>query len=375
MRPIWIIASNDIRMFLKDKAGYVWLFVMPLVFTFFFGIALKGETRNPSNPRPKVRVENLDEGYLGYLLMEEMGASGLNLIPSDSDEDVQHGIRIPKDYTAKIEAQKPAKLELQMESESGDQAAALIEVRLFRSLLGLTSDIFQVVTTSGEMTEARLKAAMAREGIVGLDVRYAGKEPPPGGYAQSVPGYMVMFVMMNLLMYGGISIAEERRAGVMRRLAIQPLSRLQLVAGKITGRFLLGAVQVTFFLLSGKLLFKMDYGQHLELIILMMGVYALGCASLGVLIGAVITTPERVQGMCMLLSITAAAMGGCWWPIELVPDTARTLGHLFPTAWAMDGLHQLISFDGGFAQIRREFFVLAAFALGSTFLAGKYCRY
>ena len=40
----------------------------------------------------------------------------------------------------------------------------------------------------------------------------AGKRPVPMGFEQSVPGYMVMFIMMNQLMYGGISVAGERRS-------------------------------------------------------------------------------------------------------------------------------------------------------------------
>ena len=40
MRNVFTIALNDIFMFLKDRMGYVWLFAMPLVFIYFFGMAL-----------------------------------------------------------------------------------------------------------------------------------------------------------------------------------------------------------------------------------------------------------------------------------------------------------------------------------------------
>ena len=46
-----------------------------------------------------------------------------------------------------------------------------------------------------------------------------------------------------------------------------------------------------------------------------------------------------------------AAMGGCWWPSEVMPEWLRTAAHVFPTTWAMDGLHALISFGRGFEAV------------------------
>ena len=58
-----------------------------------------------------------------------------------------------------------------------------------------------------------------------------------------MPGYIVMFTLINLLMYGGISLTVERTSGVLRRIAVHPIAKWQLVVGKILGRFLLGLVQ------------------------------------------------------------------------------------------------------------------------------------
>ena len=74
-------------------------------------------------------------------------------------------------------------------------------------------------------------------------------------------------------------------------------------------------------------------------------------------------------------SLVMAAMGGCWWPMEVMPDFMKTVGHLFPTAWAMDALHQLMSFGGGLAQIQLELLILALFALVTTGLAARFLRF
>jgi ABC-2 type transport system permease protein len=98
-------------------------------------------------------------------------------------------------------------------------------------------------------------------------------------------------------------------------------------------------------------------------------------ASLGVLIGSLTSSPEKTTGICVLTAIMMAALGGCWWPMEVVPDSLKLVGHIFPTAWTMDALHQLISFGGGLPEIDHELGVLLGFAAGTNFLAGWFLKW
>ena len=66
MRRIATIAANDLRLFLRSKSGYFWLFGSPLLFAIFMGFANRGPG-NPANPRPPVRIENRDDGFMGQL--------------------------------------------------------------------------------------------------------------------------------------------------------------------------------------------------------------------------------------------------------------------------------------------------------------------
>ena len=45
-----------------------------------------------------------------------------------------------------------------------------------------------------------------------------------------------------------------------------------------------------------------------------------------------------------------------------------------PSGWAMDALHQLISFGGGFAEAKEEIGVLALFGLGLNLAAVRLFR-
>lgn len=375
MNPILTIATNDLRVFLKDKGGYVWLFVMPVVFIYLFGSAMTG-SGEPSDPRVTVAVTNDDEGYLGALFVAQLEQEGFAISTGNENEEPVRTIRIPADFTQNVKAAKQVDVEFVQTTDSGAQPGAMVEVRITRAIVSLTSAIVAVVTESdgAALEESKLKAMLDRDKPVQLDVRFAGRREIPAGFQQSVPGYLVMFVLMNLLIFGGLAISQERSNGALRRLAMHPVSKTQIVVGKILGRFLLGVVQIVYLLLIGGFFFGMDYAGNLPLITLTMLVFAWGCASLGVFVGAIVRTPESVQGICTLGSIAMAAIGGCWWPLEIVPDFARRIGQLFPTSWAMNAMHQLISFGGGSTEIQHELLLIGGFAIVSSGLAARFLR-
>jgi ABC-type multidrug transport system permease subunit len=94
----------------------------------------------------------------------------------------------------------------------------------------------------------------------------------------------------------------------------------------------------------------------------------------GVLIGSLIRAEDKVTGLCVLASLVMAALGGCWWPLEVVPDFAKTLAHTVPTGWALDALHQLITFGAGLETAVRPLAVLAFCAIGANLAAMKWFR-
>jgi ABC-type multidrug transport system permease subunit len=180
--------------------------------------------------------------------------------------------------------------------------------------------------------------------------------------------------MMNLLIFGGAGLAEERRNGVLRRLLMNPVRRRELIVGKIAGLVLLGAVQAGLFILLGQFLFGVDFGPSLPTTLTTLLLYVWVASSLGVLIGGVTSREDRIITLCVLGSLLMAALGGCWWPLEIVSPAMRTAGHLFPSAWAMDALHQVITFGGGLREASTPLLALAGFGLAANTAALRFFR-
>ncbi len=65
-------------------------------------------------------------------------------------------------------------------------------------------------------------------------------------------------------------------------------------------------------------------------------------------------------------TMVLAALGGCWWPIEVAPAWMEQLQLFTPTGWTMDALHKLISFDMAWPNALPHLAALIA----ATFLVG-----
>lgn len=376
MRHVLNIGHTELRLFLRRKSSYLWLFVMPLAFVYFMGFANRGPG-DPSNRRPRLLVRNQDTNFLGRIFVDELGAQGLQLVDASHAEDAAGEIDVPADLTQRMLRGEQTKVGLLKHEGAAAGDVAIIEIRLVRSLISLNGHLLEAAggtNAPGAITGDQLRPLLTAHNPVSLDASFAGRRPVPAGFNFSLPATLVMYVTMNLLIFGGASVAAERRNGVIRRLTCSPISRMQLVQGKIYGLMLLGMVQILFFLAVGKMAFHVNLGANLPAVTVTLLVLAWVMSSLGVLVGSLTVAEERVVGMCVLVSLLMAALGGCWWPLEIAPPMQKTLALFMPTGWVLKALHQLISFGSGFEAVLVPVFVLAGFGVAANLLAARFFR-
>ena len=92
--------------------------------------------------------------------------------------------------------------------------------------------------------------------------------------------------------------------------------------------------------------------------------FAMGCLS--ILFGSLISDPDQVTTIGIIVAMTMSALGGCWWPLEVVPAPMRMVAYVFPTGWTINGIHRLISFGMGTPAVLGHIAILVVF--GSVFL-------
>ena len=78
-------------------------------------------------------------------------------------------------------------------------------------------------------------------------------------YQQLVPSFTVMFPFFLAMVVGWVFVTE-RRQGTLKRLRFAPVSRVQILVGKLLPVFVLSLGLAAFLLLAGRFIFQMSWG-------------------------------------------------------------------------------------------------------------------
>jgi len=97
-------------------------------------------------------------------------------------------------------------------------------------------------------------------------------------------------------------------------------------------------------------------------------------AGITLFFGAILSTPAQATGVGWLSGMVMAGLGGCWWPLEITPEWLQTAGHIFPTAWMMDALHELVSFGKGLDAVVPEMLILLVYGLVFGLLGARFLK-
>jgi len=350
LRAAWFIARSDVAYLLRQRETLLWTFLMPPVFFFFIG-SVTGGFAGGGGSAPSITVQSPeDAGFLADHVVrriEEQGFDVTRSIGPDTLAAARRRLILPAGFTDSVAAQKPVKVEFTTQSDAGVDTQ-YDQIRVARAVYGVLADVIVSADAEGTFDPAAIERLADEPRPLQLTVSQAGSRVEiPTGFEQSVPGTMVMFTLLVMLTGGAVLLVIERNQGLLRRLASSPLPRRGVVLGKWGGRLFLGLVQISFAMLVGTLFFKIRWGPDLPMLLAILLVWGALAAVLGILLGNLARTEGQSIGLGVLASNVLAALGGCWWPIEVTPQWMQSFALTLPTGWTMDALHKLVSFGAG----------------------------
>lgn len=355
MKNILFIAWQDVRNQLREGSTLLWLFVMPPLFFYFIGTVTGGFSSGISGGQATpLTVVAESPGFLREQIDLRLAANDFDADWVESLDPVPDGNLPSRTLTFDAGLSERVLADEQVQVSYDTRANALSrefeEIRINRSLYTALADIVVADAAPGPLNAEALNTLNAATRAWQLEVSPAGERLTiPSGFQQAVPGILVMFTLLVLLTSSGTALVQERTDGLLRRLASAPISKAEVIAGKWDGRMVLATIQISVALLFGTFLFRMDWGPDLGMVILVLVVWGGFCASAGLWLGTVARTQAQAGGLGVLAANVLAALGGCWWPIEVTPAWMQLVQKLTPTGWTMDALHKLISFQAGAA--------------------------
>jgi ABC-2 type transport system permease protein len=190
-----------------------------------------------------------------------------------------------------------------------------------------------------------LAAAAAEDRLpIEISQRSAGSEPldPISYYAPSMGMFFVLFAVG----FASRSFFTERAQGTLERMAVAPVARRSILAGKALSVLGYAVASMTALALVTGILFGADWGHPLAAAVLIVAV-GLAVVALTALVIAVSRTDRQADAVSSVVVFTLAILGGSFIQASELPPLMRTFALATPNGWALRGFVDLGTTTGG----------------------------
>ncbi len=400
MRPIWHIALNHLRGALNNRVVVIMTFAEPVIMIFFLGSALTFRApagqiidviRKPADELSSQFVEllraeggKLVQGAERYIICDLANVAtqpaGCKLSDLSAGEDlvayskrrVDSGmalalVRLPQTFTADLRAGTNISVAVSTKGDFTVMQAVQREVDAVNARLGGAILAARVVTSKAGGDPAFFgKVYSAAEGVwakdpIQIDEQYStttGTEAG-SGFGQTAPGIGAMFVMISALTIGVVFI-EDRKQGTMQRLMVMPVSRAQILAGKLLGHYMLGVLTYALMIATG-LILGVKWGDWPGVVTVVLA-YTLAVTAMGLALSTLLRTSAQASALSMFITLILAPLGGAWWTVTLSPQWMQQLGKISPIYWSQDAFTRMIFYGARLQDVLPSVGILLLFA-------------
>lgn len=374
------IAGSELRRTFRDRTAVIFLLGLPVAIILIVGITFGGADSldvgvvdHDGTAASRTLVDGLDriEGVETYGSTETLrrdirsGAVGAGVvIPEGYGADLDAGEDVRVQLISDPTSTAAAAMQAAVRSAVGDRAVVVAAARAVAEEGG------DVAAAEAEEEAGRVAEDLPRVGIRTVTVGDAGAQF--GSFDYTAPANLVLFTFVNTLVVGTF-LARDRQQGLIRRMLATPAGTGTILAGIGTAKLAVSLVQSLVIVAVGALLFGVSWGDPLAAAPLVV-VFAVVATACGLLVGSTARDPDQAASVVTPVAIAMGMLGGCMWPLEIVPPVMRTIGHVTPQAWAMDAWIEVVLEDAGVGGIAVQLAVLTGFAVVLGALAARRLR-
>ncbi len=346
----------------RDRSALMWTVIMPFLFMLFFGSVFRQDSAARENRRVALAVRDEDDTPTSAAFTALLDTTRLEITTADT-ASAPRTLVIPTGFQDSVLAAHPVTVR-NVRHESGDEEFSFAaDAAIFRALVRFHGALAAAMPDSSGWSDSswtRWNTAVQATSNVRVDSRWAGVGLIPSGFRQSVPGNLVVFVLMSTVIGAATLLVTERTSGALRRVATAPIPSSEVVLSRVLARWIIAALQVLLLLGGAHLFFGYRIAGNAAAFLAVALAFAFTCVGIGLFIGSRFGTVAAAAMASWIASMMMSSIGGAWWPLEVVPKAMRAAAHLFPTAWAMDGLHAVATYGGGFREAAIPILVLLA---------------
>ncbi|MBG9818402.1 ABC transporter permease [Bacillus safensis] len=359
MHKILAIITLKLKETLKSPLTLIFLFVMPIVFSFIFGSTASDIKKptvafilEPSQGKLDQEIFQILEKNTKFLWVKATESDAKDLV---SEEKVIASVKVANLLKSHLKDKEIFDVTVYKKTE---------EYAVLSPYLKETAAIiYQINQGVKEQKSVSLTNALNKlneSGSISL------VEKNQDGEASQQPnliplGFTIMF-MMFAISSSVSSIHLEYKDYTWQRLLSSPIHKISVLLGYFIAYFLLGWIQLGILLTILSIFFNVYLGNFM--LILVFGSFVIGLVvSLGFMIATLSHTKKQAEVFSAIIIVGTCMLGGIYWPLDIVPDMMKKISLAIPQTWMMSGFGEIMSGTVNHTILLLDITVLAAFTI------------
>jgi ABC-2 type transport system permease protein len=355
IRPVrlFAIARKETLQLRRDTRSLYLAFILPVLLVILFSYAISWDVENI-----QTAVLDQDRSERSRSLLDAFWASGYFTLverldrPSEIDRLLDRGevmivMVVPPDFSENLDTGIPAPV--QVIADGSDANTASIALNYARAIIRAYSED---VLIAGERPALPLRA----ESRIWYNEELESKN-------MIVPGLVAVIMMTIAAMLTSLTIAREWERGTMEQLAATPVSRLEVVLGKMLPYIAIGLIDVVSVTLLGVLIYDVPFRGNPGLLLILSLAFIIGALGLGMFISAVTKSQLLATQAAMIATfLPAFLLSGFMFDIASMPTALQAVTYLIPARYFLVVTRGIFLKGVGVEVLRVQGLLMIAFA-------------
>ena len=356
LRRTRAMASKELRHIWRDARSLIIALALPVIMLLLFGYALSLDVDHiptlifDSDGSPESRA--LIARFEGSRYFEILGfVDDYRTIERSIDrEECLIAVVIPKEFSRNLLTGK--EVQVQLIIDGSDSNTASIALGYAEALVANHALALQSAQEGGTQAPLPVEAR--------LRVWY-NSDLKSQNYI--VPGLLAVILMIISALLTSLTIAREWEMGTMEQLLSTPLRPAELVLGKMSAYFAVGAIDTVIVIVVGVLIFEVPLRGSLFFLAVSCFIFLFGALCWGILISAIAGSQLLAYQLGMMTSfLPAFLLSGFIYSIENMPAPIQMFTFLVPARYFITLLKGIFLKGSGFELLALEVAFLTAFA-------------
>jgi ABC-2 type transport system permease protein len=341
----------------RDRHTLGLLLGVPVMQLLLFGFAIRQEVRNlptvvfdlSRSPQSRALVQQF-EATDNFTIRGEVSSYELAVRAVDRGR-ARAAIVIPADYARNVKRGRPTQVQVLVDATDPTASQAAIGAAL---QVGLRASV--------EALAGRGGSRGAEAALVDLRVRPL-YNPALASALFIVPGIIGMILSNILILTTAMAVVREREHGTLEQLIVTPLTRSEIMLGKIAPYALVGLVQISAVMLVGHLLFRVPLRGSMLFTYSASLVFIVANLGLGLFISTVARNQAQAMQTSFFFLLPNVLLSGFMFPREAMPEAARWIGLGLPLTYFLQVIRGILLKGVGLLELWPQTAALVLFAV------------